>query len=107
MIFQPGGGGVNGDVGRADPQQGRYDPGHGSPGARHRAVEGTETMLVLSRRVGERIVIDGGIVVTVAQVKGNQVRISLEAPPRVGIYREEVLLGLDVGTRQGGGVSAN
>jgi hypothetical protein len=36
------------------------NPGHGSPGARHRADEGTETRLVLSHGVGERIVIDGG-----------------------------------------------
>jgi carbon storage regulator len=63
-------------------------------------------MLVLSRRVGERILIDGGIVVTIAQVKGNQVRIALEAPPQVGIYREEILLDLDAGTRRGGEMSA-
>jgi carbon storage regulator len=45
-------------------------------------------MLVLSRKLGERIVIDGGIVVTVVQIKGNQVRIALDAPPHVGISRE-------------------
>jgi carbon storage regulator len=63
-------------------------------------------MLVLSRRVGERSVVDGGIVVTVVRVKSNQVRIGLEAPPRVGIYREEVLPGVAAGTGRGGEVSA-
>jgi carbon storage regulator len=86
--------------------QGRHDPGHGSPGARHRAAEGTDTMLVLSRRVGERIVIDGGIVVSVVQVKGNQVRIAIEAPPHVGIFREEVLPGFAAAMTQGSEVPA-
>jgi carbon storage regulator len=48
-----------------------------------------ETMLVLSRRVGERTLIDGRIVVTVARVKNNRVRIAIEAPPQVGIHRGE------------------
>jgi carbon storage regulator len=47
-------------------------------------------MLVLSRKVGERVVIDGGIVVTVVRVQNNQVRLAFEAPPDVGIYREEI-----------------
>ncbi len=64
-------------------------------------------MLVLSRRVGERIVIDGGIVVTVVQVKTSQVRIAIEAPPHVGIYRDELLPGFVARMRQGGEVSAN
>jgi carbon storage regulator len=76
------------------------------PGARHRADEGMETMLVLSRRLEERIVIDGGIVVSVVRVKNNQVRIGLEAPPQVGIYREEVLPGLTAAMTQGSEVSA-
>jgi carbon storage regulator len=63
-------------------------------------------MLVLSRRVGERIIIDGGIVVTVARVRNNQVRIAIEAPPRVGIYREELLPGFTARMPQGGEVSA-
>ena len=63
-------------------------------------------MLVLSRRPGERIVIDGGIVVTVVQVRNNQVRIGLEAPPHVGIYREEALPGSAAGMEQGSEVSA-
>jgi carbon storage regulator len=64
-------------------------------------------MLVLSRRLGERIVIDGGIVVTVVQVKASQVRIAIEAPPHVGIYREEILPGFAAAACPRGEVSAN
>jgi carbon storage regulator len=64
-------------------------------------------MLVLSRKLGERIVIDGGIVVTVVQVKASQVRIAIEAPPHVGIYREEILPVFAAGMERGGDVSAN
>jgi carbon storage regulator len=48
-------------------------------------------MLVLSRRIGEQIVINNDIVVTVVSVKGNQVRLGFNAPPEVTIYREELL----------------
>jgi len=48
-------------------------------------------MLVLSRKVNEKIVIDGGIVVTVVKVEGGQVRIGIEAPSHVKVYREELL----------------
>ena len=63
-------------------------------------------MLILSRRVGERIIIDGGIVVMVAQIKGNQVRIGVEAPPHVGIYREELLAGSITGRNPVGAAAA-
>jgi carbon storage regulator len=47
-------------------------------------------MLVLSRRLGEEIVIDGHIRVTVVEVRGNQVRLGITAPPSVGVDRAEV-----------------
>ncbi len=47
-------------------------------------------MLVLSRKVGERIVLDNRIVVTVLEVKGRQVRLGFEAPPDVSIWRGEL-----------------
>jgi len=50
-------------------------------------------MLVLSRRVGERVVIDGGIVVTLVRVANKQVRLAFDAPPEVAIYREELCQG--------------
>ncbi|OJW13643.1 MAG: carbon storage regulator [Planctomycetales bacterium 71-10] len=48
-------------------------------------------MLVLSRKVNEKIVIDGGIVITVVKVEGGQVRLGIEAPSHVKVYREELL----------------
>lgn len=48
-------------------------------------------MLVLSRKMNEKIVIDGGIVVTIVRIDRNQVRIGIEAPGHVGIFREEIL----------------
>jgi carbon storage regulator len=47
-------------------------------------------MLVLTRKVGEKVVIDGRITVTVLSVDGNKVRIGVTAPPQVRIDREEV-----------------
>ncbi len=47
-------------------------------------------MLVLSRRPGEKIVIDGNIVVTVVEVRGDQIRLGIDAPRSVKVYREEV-----------------
>jgi carbon storage regulator len=47
-------------------------------------------MLVLTRKVGEEIVIDGSIRITVTAIKGGQVRIGITAPPEVRVNREEV-----------------
>lgn len=56
-------------------------------------------MLVLTRRPGEEIVIDGNIRLTVVSVKGDRIRIGIEAPPSVTIDRQEIherrKLGLD------------
>jgi carbon storage regulator len=48
-------------------------------------------MLVLSRKLGEKIVIGDNIVVTVVKIDRNQIRIGIEAPPDVPVYREEIL----------------
>ena len=48
-------------------------------------------MLVLSRRVGEEIVIAGGIRVTVVAVNGQRVRLGITAPPAVRVVRSELL----------------
>jgi carbon storage regulator len=47
-------------------------------------------MLVLSRRIGEEIVIDGGIRVTVVEIKGNRIRLGITAPEGVPVDRQEV-----------------
>ncbi|HHN46404.1 MAG TPA: carbon storage regulator [Planctomycetes bacterium] len=47
-------------------------------------------MLVLSRRLGESIVIGGNIRVVVSGISGNQVKLSIEAPRSVPIYRSEL-----------------
>ena len=47
-------------------------------------------MLVLTRRVGEAIVIGSGITVKVVEVRGDQVRIGIDAPRSVPVHREEV-----------------
>jgi len=52
-------------------------------------MEGT-IMLVLTRKIGEEIVIDGNIRVTITSIKGDKVRIGISAPPHVAVHREEV-----------------
>jgi carbon storage regulator len=47
-------------------------------------------MLVLTRKVGEKIVINGCITVEITAVNGNKVRLGITAPPEVRIDREEV-----------------
>ncbi len=47
-------------------------------------------MLILTRRVGEAVVIDEEVTVTVLGVKGNQVRIGVNAPKNVSVHREEI-----------------
>ena len=47
-------------------------------------------MLMLNRRVGERLIIDDDIVITVARSRGNQVCIGIDAPDDVSVHREEV-----------------
>jgi len=47
-------------------------------------------MLVLARKPGEQIVIDGNIRLTVIAVKGSQVRLGIAAPPEVTVDRKEI-----------------
>jgi carbon storage regulator len=47
-------------------------------------------MLVLSRKLGEKIVISDNIVVTVVKIDRNQIRLGIEAPHEVPVYREEI-----------------
>lgn len=47
-------------------------------------------MLILTRRVGETLMIGDEITVTILGVKGNQVRIGVSAPKHVAVHREEI-----------------
>jgi len=48
-------------------------------------------MLILTRRVGESLIIGDDVTITVLGVKGNQVRIGVNAPRDVAVHREEIL----------------
>ena len=47
-------------------------------------------MLILTRRVGETVVIGNDVTVTVLGVKGNQVRLGVNAPREITVHREEI-----------------
>jgi carbon storage regulator len=49
-----------------------------------------QEMLILTRRVGETVMIGDDIAVTVLGVKGNQVRVGVNAPKEVSVHREEI-----------------
>ena len=48
-------------------------------------------MLVLSRRLGEKIVIGGSITITVVEIDRGKIRLGIEAPRDVPVYRQELL----------------
>lgn len=47
-------------------------------------------MLILTRRIGESLVIGGDVTVTVLGVKGNQARLGVNAPRDIAVHREEI-----------------
>jgi carbon storage regulator len=48
-------------------------------------------MLVLSRKINEKIMVGDDIIITIVKIDRNQVRIGIEAPGHVPVYREEIL----------------
>ncbi len=49
-------------------------------------------MLILSRKLGESIVIDGRIIVKIMRLDGDLVKLGIEAPPEVPVHRQEVYI---------------
>jgi carbon storage regulator len=52
-------------------------------------------MLILTRRIGETLVIGDDVFLTVLGIKGNQVRIGINAPKDISIHREEIYLRIE------------
>ena len=62
-------------------------------------------MLILTRRVGETIKIGENVDVTVLGIKGNQVRIGINAPKSVAVHREEIFRRIEAEKRAGNSIT--
>lgn len=58
-------------------------------------------MLILTRRIGETIIIDKNVRITVLAAKGNQLRLGIDAPADVEIHREEIFNRIYGATQEG------
>ncbi len=62
-------------------------------------------MLILTRRVGETVMIGNDVTVTILGVKGNQVRVGVNAPRDVAVHREEIFERIKREEQDGSGTS--
>ena len=60
-------------------------------------------MLILSRKVGQSIVIDGRIIVKVVRVDGDQIKLGIQAPTEVPVHRQEIFDEIQRGITRGNG----
>jgi carbon storage regulator len=74
---------------QAHNQKPKPEHGGGTP-HQDEPKQGEGTMLILTRRVGEKLKIGDEVEVTVLGVNGNQVRIGVDAPKDVAVHREEI-----------------
>ena len=63
-------------------------------------------MLILSRKVGQSIVINGNVIVKVVRVDGDQIKLGIQAPETVKVHREEIQRQVDAGVPPRGSASA-
>lgn len=61
-------------------------------------------MLVLTRKPGQSVYIGDDVKITLKEIRGNQVRVGIEAPPNLRIYREEIYLQILEENRSAAGV---
>lgn len=47
-------------------------------------------MLALTRKVGEKLIIDDNIILTIVEIKGDNIRVAIDAPKKIKIYRGEI-----------------